>query len=257
MRKDNLDAVRDQFTKQAVLFSQSPAMGDEAAIKLLIEASGIKGGGRVLDVACGPGLVACAFAESGARTVGIDATPAMIERAKALANEKGLANVEWRVGVAHPLPFDDNSFDVVTCRFAFHHYHDPAKAFAEMKRVCRPDGMIVVCDAYTSDDPAKAEAFNRMERLRDPSTERFLRLNEIEDFFRKAELQPEQHFYRVPLELESLMKGSFPKEGDAEVIRGMIVRSADNGDSLGINVRRGGDQIVFDYPVVILAARKS
>ena len=255
MTKDNLDTVRDQFTRQAVGFSQSPEMRDEAALQLLVAASGVKSGARVLDIACGPGLVVCAFAEVGAHAAGIDATPAMIERAKDLAKSKGLLNVEWHVGVVAPLPFADHGFDVVTCRFAFHHFPSPIDAFAEMNRVCKPDGMILVCDAYTSDDPAKAEAFNKMERLRDPSTVRFLRLDELEGIFRRANLQPVRQFYRVPFEVNTLMKASFPNEGDATHVREMIVQSAAD-DALGVNARRVGDQVIFDYSAVILVAQK-
>jgi ubiquinone/menaquinone biosynthesis C-methylase UbiE len=255
MRKDNLDAVRDQFTKQAGTFSQSPAMQDEEAIRLLIKASGVKPGARILDVACGPGMVACGFAAAGVHAVGIDATPAMIERARQLANEKGLANVKWQVGVAYPLPFDDNSFDAVTCRFAFHHIPSPLDAFSEMRRVCKANGTIVVCDAYTSDDSAKADAFNRMERLRDPSTVRFHRLDELERIFEQAGLTPSRHFYRVPFEMNTLLKASFPNEGEAGLVRDMIELSVKD-DSLGAGTRVMDGQIIFDYSVVILAARK-
>lgn len=90
MATDNLDVIRDQFTRQAGTFSQSPAMQDEEAIRLLIRVSGVKPGARILDVACGPGMVACGFAAAGVHAVGIDATPVMIARAKDLAKEKGL-----------------------------------------------------------------------------------------------------------------------------------------------------------------------
>lgn len=255
MATDNLDVIRDQFTKQAVTFSQSPAMQDEEAIRLLIKASGVKPGARILDVACGPGMVVCGFAASGVRAVGIDATPAMIERAKILAEEKALPNVEWQVGVAYPLPFEDNSFDAVTCRFAFHHIPSPIEAFSEMRRVCKTSGVIVVCDAYTSDDPARADAFNRMERLRDPSTVRFHRLGELERIFQQAGLTPTRHFYRVPFEMNTLLKASFPNEGEAGLVRDMIEQSVKD-DSLGTGTRQNDGQIIFDYSVVILAAEK-
>ncbi|MEQ1888095.1 MAG: methyltransferase domain-containing protein [Alphaproteobacteria bacterium] len=255
MTKDNIDVIRDQFTRQAGTFSQSPPMQDEEAIRLLIKASGVKPDARMLDVACGPGMVACGFAASGVHAVGIDVTPAMIERAKQLAKKKGLQNVEWHVGAVTSLPFEDNSFDVVTCRFAFHHFPIPADAFAEMKRVCRPGGRIVVCDGYASDDPAKAAAFNAMERLRDPSTIRFLTLGELESFFQRENLQPAQHFYRVTYDVNTLMQGSFPDPGDEILVRDMIVRSVD-GDALGLNARRDGGQVWFDYSAVILAAQK-
>lgn len=128
------------------------------------------------------------------------------------------------------------------------------EAFSEMRRVCKPDGMIVVCDAYTSDDPAKAGAFNKMKRLRDPSTVRFHRLDELERIFEQASHTPSQHFYRVPFEMNTLLKASFPNEGDASPVRDMIEQSFKD-DSLGAGTRVADGYIIFHYSVVILAAK--
>src|SRR5258705_12726254 len=107
------DLIVDQFTRQAVPFSTAPGIRDEAALRLLVDTSGAGPDDTVLDVACGPGLVVCAFAEVVRHATGIDLTPAMLERARALAHEEGLANVSWQVGDVLPLPFADASFSVV------------------------------------------------------------------------------------------------------------------------------------------------
>src|SRR5881409_1690221 len=119
------DLIVEQFTKQAVPFSTAPGIRDEAALRLLVEFSGAGPDDTALDVACGPGLVVCALAAVVRHATGIDVTPAMIERARALAVEKGIANVTWRVGDVLPLPYPDASFSLVTSRFAFHHFLDP------------------------------------------------------------------------------------------------------------------------------------
>ena len=82
------------------------------------------------------------------------------------------------------------SFDIVSCRFAFHHFEEPKRAFAEMMRVCRRGGRIVLCDGLASDDPAKAAAFNRMELHRDPSTVEFRTLGYLVGLFAAAGLPP-------------------------------------------------------------------
>src|SRR5690349_18658856 len=92
----------------------------------------------VLDVACGPGIVACAVARHVRHVTGVDMTPRMIEEAAATADKHGVANVTWIVGTAVPLPFPDHSFSVVLTRYSFHHFADPGAALAEMFRVCRP-----------------------------------------------------------------------------------------------------------------------
>ena len=149
------DRILDQFTRQALPFSEAPAMADAEAIDRLIAVAGAGADSICLDVACGPGLVALRLAGRAGAVTGIDATPAMIERARELAAARGILNVDWRVGSAYELPFPDAAFDVATCRFAFHHLEDPACALREMIRVVRPGGSIVVCDSVASDDPRK------------------------------------------------------------------------------------------------------
>ena len=76
-------------------FSTAPSIKDEIALNLLVEAAGAGPADTMLDVACGGGLVVCAFAKVVAHATGIDITPAMIERSRQLARDKGLTNVTW------------------------------------------------------------------------------------------------------------------------------------------------------------------
>ena len=135
---DNRQAILDQFTRQAVPFSTAPGIRDEEALRLLVTASGAGPADSVLDVACGPGLVVAAFARVARHVTGIDLTPAMIDRARALVRERGLANVTLTVGDVRPLPYEDGAFSLVVSRFAFHHFPDPGAVLREMVRVCAP-----------------------------------------------------------------------------------------------------------------------
>ena len=113
-----------------------------------------------------------AFAGWLRHATGLDATEAMLDQARALAASRGLV-MSSAAGDVYPLPFQDGRFDIVSCRFAFHHFEAPERAFAEMARVCKPGGRLVLCDAVASDDPDKAAAVNAMERYRDHSTVAF------------------------------------------------------------------------------------
>src|SRR6202022_1765550 len=136
------------------------------------------------------------FRAGGEPAPGIDMTQAMLERARALAAEKGVANVTWREGEVERLPFPDGSFTIVVTRFAMHHFLDPAAVFREMVRVCAPGGRVVVVDTYASPDPEKAAEFNRLELLRDPSHARSLALAELKALYRDARLgEPRMKFY--------------------------------------------------------------
>ena len=80
--------ILDQFTRQAVPFAEMPAHSNEESVRLLIDMAEIGPEDTVLDVACGPGLVACPLAEVARHVTGIDRTPAMIEQAQAKQRSK-------------------------------------------------------------------------------------------------------------------------------------------------------------------------
>ena len=114
----------------------------------------------------------------------------------------------------------------------------------------------MVCDGVASDDRAKADAFNAFERLRDPSTVRFLMVSELRDLFPAVGLSiATEESYRVPAELERLMRTSFPAPGDEQVVRQTIIDSIEH-DTLGLGAQRIDGKITFGYSAVILAAQK-
>jgi SAM-dependent methyltransferase len=248
--------ILDQFTRQATVFSTAAAITDEDALRMIVEAARPALHDRLLDVACGPGLVVCAFASHVREATGIDVTPAMLERARKLAAEKGLTNIVWRQGDVYSLPYADAAFTIVTTRFSFHHFLDPAAVLREMVRVCAPGGRIVVVDDYASEDPAKAAEFNRLEKLRDPSHSRCLTLTELKGLFGAAGLPaPDATFYELRGDVPSLLARSFPNPGDDAKITEMFKASAAD-DRLGVPVRLDADNIYYAYPVAILAASR-
>src|SRR5271157_4972869 len=250
------DLILDQFTRQATVFSTAPAITDEDALRMIVEAARPAPDDRLLDVACGPGLVVCAFAPHVPEATGIDVTPAMLERARKLAAKKGLANVAWRQGDVYALPYENDSFTIVTTRFSFHHFLDPAAVLREMVRVCAPGGHIVVVDDYASEDPTKAAAFNQLEKLRDPSHSRCLTLTELKGLFAAVGLpQPDVTFYELRGDVQGLLARSFPNPGDdLEIIKMFKASAAD--DRLGIPIRVDADRIHYAYLVAILATQR-
>jgi ubiquinone/menaquinone biosynthesis C-methylase UbiE len=144
MAADHRDVIRDQFTRQAEAFAAAAPMHDADAMRLLLEMACADSDSTVLDVACGPGIVTCAFAGLTKRAIGIDLTPAMLGQARALAARKSVENVGWCIGDVARLPFPSDSFSIVVSRFAFHHMEAPDTVLAEMVRLCRRDGHIAV-----------------------------------------------------------------------------------------------------------------
>lgn len=247
--------ILDQFTRQAVPFAEMPAHSNEEANRLLIDMAQVGQEDTVLDVACGPGLVACPLAKVARHVTGIDLTPAMIEQAQAWQRSKGLTNLTWMVGDAVPLPFPDASFSVVVTRYSFHHFLDPKAVLAQMVRVCRPGGRIAVIDVFTS-SPEEAEAYNRVEKLRDPSHVRALSLEELTGLCHDAGLRDVKTcFYMLDVPLEELLARSFPNAGDGDRIRQTF--EDDIGvDRLGVGAHRRGGAIHFAFPIVVIVGRK-
>jgi SAM-dependent methyltransferase len=250
------DLILDQFTRQATVFSTAPPITDEDALRMIVDAAQPTRNDRLLDVACGPGLVVCDFAPHVREAIGIDVTPAMLERARKLATDKGLANITWRQGDVYSLPYADATFTIVTTRFSFHHFLDPAAVLREMVRVCAPGGRVIVVDDYSSEDSKKAAEFNRLEKLRDPSHSRCLTLTELKGLFGKVGLpDPAATFYELRGDVPGLLARSFPNPGDDVKIIDMFKASAAD-DRLGVPVRLDADEIYYAYPVVILAATR-
>src|SRR5271169_4034293 len=249
--------IRDQFTRQATPFSTASPITDAGALELIVDAAAAGPDDTVLDVACGGGIVVCAFAPHVRHATGIDMTSAMLDRARRLAAEKGITNVTWREGDVTSLPWPDASFAIVVTRFAVHHFPDPGAVLREMVRVCMPGGRIVVVDTMASADPAKAAAFNRLEKLRDPSHVRALPLAELKGLFSSAGLaEPQASFYELRDEVKNLLARSFPNPGDEAKVTGIFAASVAD-DRLGIPVCRDGDRLEYAYPVAILAARRN
>ena len=250
------ELILDQFTRQATPFSTAKTIADEAALRLLLEFSGAAASDTVLDVACGGGLVVCAFAPSVMHATGIDVTPAMLARGRALAEERRLANVTFNEGDVKTLPYPDAAFTTVLSRFTFHHFLDPLAVLREMVRVCAPGGTVMVVDVQASADPAKAAEFNRMEKLRDPSHVRAMPAAELRRLFAGAGLPPPRKTaYELRDELENLLGRSFPNPGDDDKIRALFAAS-EQDDRLGIPIRRDNGRIHYAYPVSVLASTR-
>jgi ubiquinone/menaquinone biosynthesis C-methylase UbiE len=106
-------------------------------------------GTTVLDIGCGPGTITAGLAARVApgRVVGIDREAGPLDAAAAVAKTNGLDNLTFRVGDAYSLDFPDDSFDVVHAHQVLQHLTDPVAALTEMRRVCRPGGIVAARDA--------------------------------------------------------------------------------------------------------------
>ncbi|MCC3586223.1 methyltransferase domain-containing protein [Microcoleus sp. PH2017_30_WIL_O_A] len=249
------ESIIDQFTRQAVPFSNLYGHTNQESLDLLMKMASVSDKDTVLDVACGPGIVACAFAAVSSRVTGIDLTPAMLEQAQILAEQKNLTNLSWLQGDIETLPFPDDSFSIVLSRYAFHHFLQPDVVLSEMVRVCRAGDRILIADVAMP--PEKVDAYNYIEKLRDPSHTRALTLEELPKLVADANLQNVKlAFYKVELELEQQLAASFPNPGDDDKLR-QLFREDIGVDSLGIGVHFRGDAIHYAVPIAAIVGEKA
>ncbi|NIK58207.1 class I SAM-dependent methyltransferase [Kribbella shirazensis] len=111
-------------------------------VDLVLDGAGVHTGQRLLDVACGTGVVARSAADrvgSTGAVIGLDLNPAMLAVARDVRPE-----LDWRAGDAGEIPFADDDFDVVTCQAGLMFFPDPTAALREMGRVTRPGGVVAV-----------------------------------------------------------------------------------------------------------------
>ncbi|MDQ6831931.1 MAG: class I SAM-dependent methyltransferase [Chloroflexota bacterium] len=143
------EATRRQWAERAASWREIPGARGvmwQAATDLMIDALAIRPGMQVLDVACGPGepaiSIAAAIAPDGFVTA-TDLTPEMLTAAEENARKRGIVNITYRLADAEALPFPDDSFDAVTCRFGVMLFPDVQQALGEMRRVLVPEGRVV------------------------------------------------------------------------------------------------------------------
>lgn len=123
----------------------------------------------VLEVAAGTGQVARELSPHVRVVLALDATQAMLDEGKRAGDAEGASNLVFMRGDAARLPFADHTFDVVVCRYALHHFEEPAVPLAEMVRCLRPGGQLAVADLVAADSPDVAARQDELERIRDPS----------------------------------------------------------------------------------------
>lgn len=153
------------FDDRVAAYAQSTSHREGPTLDLTRELAQARPGDLVLDVSTGTGFTAHALATLSTQVVAADIAPNMLRHTRATA-PTALRVVQTDT---HALAFGEQTFDVVTCRHAFHHYLDGDLAMSEMSRVVRTGGRVVIADTISPDDAEVAEAMHAIELARDPS----------------------------------------------------------------------------------------
>jgi ubiquinone/menaquinone biosynthesis C-methylase UbiE len=178
------DDVRARFAPVAANYTRSTFHASSERLQEVLDLARPKTGDLALDVATGTGNTAFALAPYVRRVIGLDVTREMIDQARRISAEKGIANAEWVLGDAAHLPFADETFDLYTVRAAPHHFHDVDAFLSEAFRVLKRghDATFIDC----APPPAAREVLHEVEMRRDPSHVRSLTLDEWVEHVERA-----------------------------------------------------------------------
>ena len=249
--------VQQQFGAHANEYATSAVHAQGASLARLVELTQPQRDWLVLDVSTGAGHTALTFAPHVARVVATDLTPQMLDEARKLAQEREIANVEFKPADAHALPFDDNAFDLVTNRIALHHYLNARKAIAEMARVCKHGGIVALVDNVVPPDRLTAFYINDFEKLRDPSHNWAYPVTQLEAYFTKVKLRVEHaETIRKEMEFEPWAKRMGASAKTKTQLRALL-RDAPDGVRAFLTPRTTGKKIFFSLTEVIIIGRKS
>jgi len=164
----NKSLVQEEFGKTAATYLTSKPHALGKSLQRLVDLTKPQKNWRALDIATGGGHVAYTFAPHVERIWATDITQEMLDIVKAEAHKRGLGNLRTTYAKAEALPFEDDSFDLVTCRVAPHHFDSIPEFLAEVRRVLKPGGLFAVVDNVVPDGSV-GDYINAFERFRDPS----------------------------------------------------------------------------------------
>jgi SAM-dependent methyltransferase len=243
------------FGQRAAFYTTSAVHKDKIVLDHLVKLAHVQPIDRVLDVATGTGHTAFAFAPHVKSIIATDVTSEMLAEGENLKIENGITNVNFQLADAHDLPFEDATFDIVTCRRAAHHFTNIRKALHEMKRVLKPGGRLVIDDRSVPEDDFIDATLNRLDVLHDRSHVREYRPSEWDSMMQSAGFAVETiEPYTKHRPLSALTEKADP--ADAQEIA-LVIATLNEDQRAALNVMEKEGEIYLNHWFVMVVGVKS
>ncbi|MCK6576568.1 MAG: class I SAM-dependent methyltransferase [Anaerolineae bacterium] len=249
---------RERFSQYAQGYVFSNAHKDGGDLDEIVRLAEPQPGWVALDIATGGGHTALKLAPHVARMIASDYAPVMLEAAQRFITGKGLTNVDYVPADAENLPFRPETFDLITCRIAAHHFPDIFRFVQECARTLKPGGTLVVQDQALPEDKQDAAYIEAFETLRDPSHVRALPVYEWQGTFLDAGLTVGETLLvkrDAPMLEWAERQGCTPDV--IEKLHVMMIQ-APEGAARWMNIRCAGTpDAIFDHTHMILRGTKA
>jgi SAM-dependent methyltransferase len=249
-------AIQKDFSIVSRAYTAGNARRDSREDREILNGLAPRSSDRVLDAACGAGILGRVLAPRVRAVFGLDLCRQMIERGRTLRHSTPSGPI-FTVGTVTQLPYREGSFDLVMCSYAFANLSDPLETLTEFARVIKPRGRIAITEILAPEDPDRRAYLNRIEGLRGGLPARILGMDDFLVLFRRARLRliSVSHYRRRRTAREWLRQS--PAAADQKHAR-RLWRTLDDsvsGDLAGLHPRRENGDIVFYHKTACFVLR--
>ncbi|UOQ91647.1 class I SAM-dependent methyltransferase [Halobacillus shinanisalinarum] len=236
--------VKETFSKNNEAYVQSKVHNNQSDLDLVTQWLKPNSSWTVLDIATGGGHVARQLSPYVKTVFATDLTEKMLENTA--SHLTSFDNIHYVIADAEELPFLQSSFDVVTCRIAPHHFPHPDQFISEVQRVLKQGGYFIMIDNIASENNDLDHFYNTLEKMRDPSHVRALKISEWEKLFLKYDLQLKEQLQRKKnLPFSDWLNRTLDNESEKKQVVSFIENAEDHVKSYFAFQKKKGEMIDF------------
>ena len=252
----NKHLIKSQFNKQAENFANWSVGKNIEYLKAYSDFCEVTNHDKLLDVACGPGDFTIYVGQRVHEAYGVDISDKEIEIANSQINELGIENIQFDCSDVESLPYQDNSFSLVTCKSAFHHFSNPDNVFSEMIRCCKSEGRISIQDIVMYEDSYVNDFFERFDKLVDISHNRMMGISEINKLYYDNKIEKTKEFkLDVDLSINEYINHALQEQDKKKEIESLLSEGL-NDSMLNGYLFHKEKQLFFKRPVYLILGYK-
>lgn len=250
------EIIKQQFNRQVQNFSNWPVTKNIEYLQAYFDFCGMNQHDTLLDVACGTGELAIFSAGKVASVLGVDISDQEIEFATGQAQANHLTNVRFICGDVEKIPCNPDSYSMVICKSAFHHFQNYRLVFAEMNRCCKNRGKISIQDIISYENPKVNDFFEGLEKKIDLSHHRTLSREAIVNLYHAAGLKIVNEL-RVEIELNftEYLGHAVQAESSKATIESLLKTGLQDDEVQGYFGMKN-DQLFFKRSVLLILGEK-